>query len=134
MKYAFITLGLVGAVMLFASCKPDDGADVCIAGTGGNITIVTRPRHHSKAVRPYAVWVKYNSKDAPGVTAANYDLTRIADTALDHVRVTGMKCGDYYFYMNGYDTAIRESVRGGIPFTVPAGSTGEVIIDVPVTE
>ena len=118
---------------LLPSCKPDDDNVVCVAGQGGNITLAVFPKHHSKAVRPYSVWLQYKTKNAPA-NASDYDLVVPADTTEDHIHLANMKCGDYYIYMNGYDTAIREAVKGGIPYTVPGTGTTEIAIDVPVTE
>ena len=124
---------VLAALAIVPSCKKDE-EDKCAAGQGGNITLVVFPKHHNKPVRPYSVWVKYNTLNAPGSMASNYDLVVNADTTEDHIHLKNMKCGDYYIYMNGYDTGIREAVKGGIPYTVQATATGEIDIDVPVTE
>jgi len=123
----------LAAVALIPSCKKEDEKK-CVAGTGGNITLVVFPKHHSKSVRPYSAWIKYNTQNAPGATESDYDLVVPADTTEDHIHLANMKCGEYYIYMNGYDTSIKEAVKGGIPYNVPETATGEVDIDVPVTE
>jgi len=125
---------ILAALAIVPSCKKTEDDKKCVAGQGGNITLVVFPKHHSKPVRPYSVWVKYNTQNAPGATAAAYDLVVPADTTEDHIHLANMKCGDYYIYMNGYDTSIRETVKGGIPYTVPDTAAGELAIDIPVTE
>ena len=131
--HTYIKIAVVlAAFIIVLSCNKED--EKCVAGSGGNITLVLFPKHHNKSVRPYSAWVKYNTQNAPGTTAADYDLVVSADTTEDHIHLANMKCGEYYIYMNGYDTAIKEAVKGGIPYTVPENPTGEVDIDVPVTE
>lgn len=125
----------VSATVLIASsivsCKKTEDPK-CPAGSGGDVTIVAYPQHHGKAVRPYKVFVKYAAQDAPAMGA--YDLTKDADTTEDHIEIPGMKCGDYYIYMTGYDTAIKQLVTGGIPYTMQESASGEVSVLVPVTE
>lgn len=129
MKKTMIIVAI--AATMFSSCKKDEGCD---AGTGGNVTVVAFPQHHGKDARPYSAWVKFNTQDAPGITAADYDLIELADTTENHIELENLKCGNYYVYMTGYDTAATITVVGGIPFTIEEGSAGEIDLIVPVTE
>lgn len=136
MKLRYFSLLMV--VFIIYSCKKDKEAETetpkCVAGTGGQVTIVAFPKHHGKSVRPYSIYVKFNSKELPGISPASFDLTITADTTEDHIEVKNLKCGDYYIYMNGYDTSAKESVKGGIPYSIIESATGELAIDIPVTE
>jgi len=138
MSKSIFQVFIIMAIGLFASCKPNDKVPdptiVCEAGEGGNINIVAFPKHHSQSVRPYEAWIKYNTQDVPGPTSASYDLIRSADTTQDHILLSNLKCGAYYIYMRGYDTAIQEEVVGGIPIKLAEGTTGNVEIVVPVSE
>ena len=133
MKTKNITI-ITAALLItaFTSCKEEK--DECTAGTGGSVTLVAFPQHHGADVRPYNVYVKYNTQNSPGTDPANYDLTIAADTTENHIEIENLKCGDYYIYMVGYDTAISEGVSGGIPTTIAEGATGEINLNVPVTE
>jgi hypothetical protein len=129
------TLALSGLVILStSSCKKEDK---CIAGTGGSLTIVAKLRHHGELIpndslRPDTVWVKFNAKDWGGAPN-EYDLRFIGEFPEDHVHLSGLKCGDYYFYASGWDTSIVQLVKGGIPFSTDKES-GEIVLDIPVTE
>jgi hypothetical protein len=48
--------------------------------------------------------------------------------------VQGLKCGDYFLFMTGFDTSIAERVKGGIPYTIQEGASGIKNVVVPVTE
>lgn len=120
------------AATIIASCKKDENK--CDAGTGGNVEVVAFPQHHGKSVRPYHAYVKFNSKDYQGTSPSSYDLALDADTTENHIELGKLKCGDYYIYMTGYDTAIAEIVVGGIPYTVSEDATGELDINIPVVE
>ncbi|MEO7174736.1 MAG: hypothetical protein ABIV51_02830 [Saprospiraceae bacterium] len=117
--------------ILWASCNDDES---CKAGAGGDVTLVAFPQHHTKPVRPDSVYVKFDSKEFPGASPLDYDLAIAADTTEDHVFIENLKCGDYYIYMIGYDHSIIELVRGGIPYTIADNLSGEIDLDIPVTE
>lgn len=126
-----ILLAVIATATMFTSCKKDDKCD---AGTGGNVTIVAFPKHHGKEVRPYSAWVKFNTNDSPGNSASNYDLIIDADTTENHIEIENLKCGDYYIFMTGYDTSTVAIVVGGTPYTVAESASGEINLDVAVTE
>ncbi len=119
-------------ITTFTACK--EPKEECVAGTGGSVTIVAYPKHHSADTRPYTVHVKFNTQNSPGTDPANYDLSIDADTTENHIEIENLKCGDYYIYMTAYDTAISNGVSGGIPTTIAEGATGEINLNVPVTE
>lgn len=120
-----------------ADAKEDDGS--CeYGGTGGNTTIVAKPRHHGdpivgKVGYVDSAFVKFNTQDSPGSNPANYDLVVAGEAGEDHVHIEGMKPGKYYIYMTGYDSAYAARVFGGIPVTINE-SSGEVDVIVPVSE
>lgn len=128
MKYVPLVFTITA---VFVACKKKDK---CEAGAGGSVTIVAYPKHHGVSVRPYSAHIKYNTKDFPGVGPSSYDKTIDADTTENHIEIEDLKCGDYYIYMTGYDTAGAEMVKGGIPYTLSEDASGEVNVDVPVTE
>jgi hypothetical protein len=48
--------------------------------------------------------------------------------------VEGLKCGDYFLFMTGFDTSIAERVKGGIPYSIAEGTSGTKSVIVPITE
>lgn len=131
MKNVKIVLSACFILSIF-SCKKKE-ENTCIGGAGGTVTIVAYPKHHGKPVRPSKIYIRYNSKDAPASTS-NYDFTKNADTTEDHIEIENLKCGDYYIYAEGYDTSIKANVKGAIPYTIKEDATGEIQVNVPVTE
>ncbi len=111
----------------------------CKAGTGGNVTLKLSPQHHGVPVCGTAnyhdsLFIKFNSPDFPGPAPSNYDLVIGGNTGDAFVNVSGLKCGQYYVFMTGFDTSswhIR--VAGGIPIDF-SETTGSQNIIVPVTE
>jgi hypothetical protein len=129
------------AFLLFSSmsCKK---TDKCTAGTGGAVTIVAFPQHHTAPVisesepgYPDSAFVKF-SPPSDFVTTSNpadYDLVVVGDSGEDHVHIPNLKCGDYFIFMTGWDIGIPSRVKGGVPESFTQTS-GEIVLDVPVTE
>lgn len=136
---AFTVLGLLLAFsFVVTSCKKKDN---CEAGTGGNLTVVAYLKHHGRIIANQpdysdTVWLKFNTQNAPGSGVSNYDKFFVGEAGEDHVHLTGLKCGDYYFYAAGKDTTLdstQDRVVGGIPFSTD-NTSGEVSLDIPVSE
>jgi hypothetical protein len=131
-----ITVAIFAAlVSLFPSCKK---GNKCDAGTGGNVTVIATLKHHSKIIPSQAnyldtVYVKFNTSDFPGSDIASYDAYFVGSISEIPVRITGLKCGQYYLYGAGFDTVLSDRVKGGVPFSTELES-GEVSINIPVTE
>jgi hypothetical protein len=138
MNYQKISLSVLGiGLLLFTSISCDKKED-CVAGTGGNVTIAAFPKHHgeviySQANYPDTAYLKFNTQDFPGESPLDYDLVVVAEEGEDHVHISGLKCGEYYIYMTGWDTSINQRVKGGIPYSFEQTS-GEIDLTVPVTE
>ena len=62
-----------------------------------------------------------------------FDAKFIGEGNEDHVHLTGLNPGDYYIFVNGFDTTGNYRVFGGIPFSTEQTS-GEVDLNVPVSE
>lgn len=135
MKKPILILALA-IPMMFSSCKDkddDDDAPTCTAGLGGNLTIVAFPKHHGADTKPLWAYVKFNTKNFPGADPGLYDLVVAGDTSENHIELENLKCGDYYIYEIAFDTAIQDTVLGGIPYST-SQTTGEILLNVPVTE
>ncbi|HQU99777.1 MAG: hypothetical protein JNK61_04755 [Bacteroidia bacterium] len=134
-RFALLVCAILSSFFLIASCDEDDK---CNAGTGGNVVLVTKPQHHGKAIISQAAYldsafIKFNTKEFPGANASLYDLVVAGEIGEDHVHISGLKCGDYYIYMSGWDTTINQRVTGGLPYSFSQES-GEINLVVPVTE
>ncbi len=103
------------------------------AGTGGSTTIVAFPKHHGNSTTPIFAYVKFNVQNLPGLDSSNYDLILYADSTEDHIEIENLKPGKYFIYEVAYDSNISDTVKGGIPYTLTQ-SSGEVLLDIPVTE
>ena len=119
-----------------ASCEKDDGCD---GGTGGKNSLKVYLKHHSKIIPPQSnypdtLFIKYGSSDLPGTALSDFDNSVVnSDTSVDFLTVPNLKCGDYYLYGVGWDAAISQRVKGGVPVTIP-DNDAEVTVNVPVTE
>ena len=117
--------------------EEDDGSCL-LAGKGGNATIVAYPQHHEVPiinVEGYkdTAYVKFNTTEFPGDNPALYDLSLTGAKETDSVSIKGLKPGNYYIFMVGFDPSLQERVTGGIPYTL-RNLSGTVDLVVPVTE
>ncbi len=108
------------------------------AGTGGEVVLVAKLQHHGFTIVNRAsyldtVYLKFNTSDSPGENLNSYDTYFVGEAGEDHVHMHGLKCGDYYIYGVGFDTAINDRVKGGIPYSFDKES-GEIHLIIPVTE
>jgi hypothetical protein len=118
--------------------EEDDGSCMYSAGTGGLVTLVAKPEHHlapivSDSAYVDSAFIKFNTQESPGLNASDFDLVVAGEPGEDHVHIEGLKRGQYYIMMTGWDASISERVSGGIPFEISQG-TGEKVVVVPVTE
>jgi hypothetical protein len=105
------------ALLLFSA---NGISSCCREGTDGDATIVVFPKHHTNAINnhvgyPDTVFVKFNAHDLPGTTPADFDTYFVGEGREDHIHCEHLKCGDYYFYVTGYDSSssINTRVVGG---------------------
>jgi hypothetical protein len=133
-------LSIVVTVVLATSCKKDIDlpVDPCVAGTGGNVTLILKPEHHGDPIPsipgyPDTAMIKFNVNEFPGDDPDLYDLVLVGNTGDDFVAVNNLKCGKYYIYMTGFDESIAERCRGGIPFIIKESSGVKTIV-IPITE
>ncbi len=139
------TVTFAGLIILLSwlySCKKNIDLpfpiDNCVAGQGGNITMILNPEHHgdpivSTAWYPDSAFIKFNASDFPGEDPLVYDLVLTGNTGDDFITVNGLSCGKYFIFMTGFDPSIAERVKGGIPVTI---NENDSVLDlvIPVTE
>lgn len=138
MELLKITLSatLVISFLSIFSCRKEG----CEAGTGGEVTLKIMPEHHGVPIynsQNYrdTVYVKFNATDFPGPDRSNFDLVMWGNANENFVKVSGLKCGQYYIMVSGFDTSAQWNIRvvGGIPLNF-SESSGEKAVTVPVTE
>src|SRR5689334_17697967 len=100
----FFQVALLMAIVAVSSCKKK-----CTGGSGGGLNFIFYPQHHGKAIPNVqnhvdTIRVRYNSQDAPS-SLSGYDAHFEGEPGTNYVRVTGLKCGDYYFFATGVDTS-----------------------------
>ncbi|MBC7552872.1 MAG: hypothetical protein H7257_02725 [Taibaiella sp.] len=117
------------AISIFAqSCRAQDKTVCQPALFDGHV------KHHSLKIPNSRVFIKKGSLDMPGLYTNLYDI-RVQADGNAHYSLSGLEKGDYYILAIGYDSAISNAVRGGIPATIscdPASKTYN--IDLPVVE
>lgn len=139
MKYSSLILVILFTFSFVYSCKKDENVEelVCESGPGGKLELVVNVAHHDTTLIPGAVvFIKYNVDELPGTDPAHYDAivtTGTTGSETGQVRLTNMNCGRYFFYAEGYDSSINDSVSGGLPVTITQRE-GTYTINVPVTE
>ena len=103
-------------------------------GTGGNADLTAYVEHHHVAINYPTVYVKFNSKDLPSDPTNNYDL-KIVGTDGNHVKISGLRPGNYFIYSTGFDNSIMAPVKGGIAVKIKwTERKKDIDVNVPVTE
>jgi hypothetical protein len=108
------------------SCRKEE----TLAGKGGNATLTITPQHHGLNIANSKVYIKYNAKNTPSF----YDdsVQTSMQNGIPTAVFTQLTKGDYYIYGIGIDTNIKQTVKGGIPYTIE-NETAQTIY-LPVTE
>jgi hypothetical protein len=121
------TLPILLAVTVFslAACQK--------AGLEGKNTLVLKPQHHGLAIKGSVAYIKFNVSELPDTASSAFDHVVRGSAGEDHIHVEGLKKGKYYVYCVGFDSAISQEVRGGVPVVINSKS-GETEKEVPVTE
>lgn len=130
MKTNLKFIALVLCIGIVACNRSDK--NITIAGKGGNASIHIIPKHHdiSKNIINAKVFIKYNTQNAP----SSFDDSVVCEnlSGVPTATFNGLKKGDYYIASIGYDTSIKQNVKGGIPYQIK--EEAELTITVPVTE
>jgi hypothetical protein len=123
MKYIFCAMVLCS----FLACKKN--------GTGGKATIAAIPQHHGKSIKGGVLYVKFGASELPSNPTTNYDLKLQGEAKEDHIHVEDLRYGQYYLYVEGYDSTVMKTVHGGVGVKIKWSERKEERdVVVPVTE
>ncbi len=133
MKHYLFAISLLVPVF-FMGCKKSND---CTAGSGGNLTLVAKTMHHTKAIPGCTLYIKYCTQELPGNgNATAFDKSfKIANDSVE-IAISNLQKGDYYLYAVGIDSTLdptKNIVKGGIPFSTDQYN-GIINLIVPVTE
>jgi len=101
-------------------------------GPGGKASITGMVMHHTQPIPGAVVYIKYGAKESPGTDVTYYDASATADAQANY-KFADLRRGDYYLFGVGYDSAIVNTVTGGIPVEIKS-KTETAQADVHVTE
>lgn len=123
------TMTVLISATIFWSCNRSENNT---AGKGGNATLRIVPRHHNIATNliDAKVFIKYDAQDIPNSYDDSASCVWINGTPT--ATLSGLKKGKYYLMGTAYDTSIKQSVKGGIPYEITIEAT--LNISLPVTE
>lgn len=135
MKSYLAFLSVAAFIIFSASCK-DDGTTIieCIGGHGGTSTLIIYPEHHGNPIYGATAHLKFNTQSSAGTVVSNYDVHVEDEFSQGHINVEGLRCGSYFIYCAGYDSAYHATVLGGIPFVIEQNQTDEIEVHLPVDE
>jgi len=125
--YTFI-LCLLCVGLLCCRKKPDVG------GKGGYAILDVQPQHHgvAKNIVNCTLYIKYNTLDAPANGV--YDDSTVCTIADSMAKgaFTQLSNGNYYIYGYGYDSSIKQNIKGGTSYTISKQSEQTMLL--PVSE
>ena len=129
---------IVVAVLLIAgACKhKPDASPSCVAGPGGNVTIVVYAEHGGVSIPNYythqdTAFIKFGTTTSQGTNPANYNIYFVGSPGEDHIHCFGLKCGYYYIYRTAWDSVASVMRYGGYGFSF-SETTGDKEIHVAV--
>jgi hypothetical protein len=102
--------------------------------TGGGAEIVAFPQYNGKDVFGAIAYVKFGTTSAPSDPIGSANLKIIGETGEKHIHIENLRYGKYYVYTVGYDSASRQTVKGGLGVQIKWKERWkEVDVNIPVT-
>ena len=122
-KYIFF---LVVICSLFSSCEKGGilGNNGSVA-VGHLITITLEIKHHSRNMSDCKVGLKNNTLVYSSKDFSTYDEVTYSNSN-GFIQLFNKQYGDYYFYVEGYDVAIADSIRGYLSLTIDSSSIEKI--------
>jgi hypothetical protein len=130
-KWTLIAIIIVVFTVNACMHKPDIAP--CIAGTGGNLSIVAYASYGNISIPNYythldTAFVKFGTLRSPGTNPVNFDTYYVGDPGEDHIHCYGLKCGDYFIYRTAWDSVANVRRYGGYGINISDIEGGKSII------
>jgi hypothetical protein len=111
MKRFILLVAFAGIIGVFYSC--------CKAGTGGNATVICHVVNANTGapVNNVTVYVAYGTSKAPA-TLDKFNDHKPTGTNGSTATFSNLKCGTYFLYAVGYDSAVSLPIKGGGPYSL----------------
>ena len=131
---------IIAVILIANACKHKEPeppvSPACVAGSGGNVTIVAYASHRGISIpnyftHPDTAFVKFGTTTSPGTSPANFDTYYVSEPGEDHIHCAGLKCGDYFIYRTAWDSVANVVRYGGKGISFP-DSTGDKVIHIEV--
>ena len=125
---------IITFILTLNSCKhKEETPPPCIAGLGGNVTIVVYAHHNSIAIPNYfthldTAFIKFGTTRTPGKDPSNYNTYYVSEPGEDHIHCYGLKCGDYYVYRTAWDSIAKVTRYGGYGISIIDTSGDKTVI------
>ena len=134
-KIIYLIVIIPGLILNACKYKPD-APPACVAGTGGNVTLVVYADHGSTSIpnyytHPDTAFIKFGSTTSPGTHPENYNFYYVSEPGEDHIHCFGLKCGDYFIYRTAWDSVANVIRYGGYGISF-SETTGDKEIHVAV--
>jgi hypothetical protein len=130
-------LGIIIAFFLMSNSGCIKRRNEVVAGKGGQNVLLIFPQHHLVANNLIQIksYIKYNTLDLPSNGQYDDSATGSRNSSYPDVFATfnELQPGNYYIYVTGYDTSVRQNIKGGISFSLPDNASPTSVI-VPVSE
>lgn len=122
-----LAIAVLMVTATLTSCKKND--------TGGDVVVTASPKHHGTPIYGATIYVKFDAVELPADITTNYDAKFVGQASETHVKIGGLRYGDYFLYAEGYDSTISAAVTGGVAVKIKwSERKDEREVDVPVTE
>lgn len=100
----------VFSLFFFGSCRRND--------IGGDANLKLQIMHHNSPINNSVAYVSFDAIEMPKDPETNYDLKVQGNATNNFIEVNGLRAGQYYIYVVGFDSGINLPVRGGIPIEI----------------
>lgn len=139
MKFVWFKQTMLLAVILLAvaACKKTGyqyvpQPDNTHAGKGGNATFKITAQHGGTDIDSAHVFIKYNSLIPPDGPYDDSAWCTLTDQKPPVVTFTGLKKGNYFVYIKGWDVFTSQTVYGSRFYTITSDTTATYTLLVPV--
>ena len=124
-KQTILLLSLIMALVF--SCRRN--------GVGGDADLNLEIVHHNAAITNATAFVSFDAIEMPTNPESDFDLKVQGNADNNRIKIEGLRAGQYYIYVVGYDGGISQTVKGGVPVEIKwKERKSEMTRTVPITE